>query len=437
MKRKNISLALLFALMFLLVASFTPAQAFTISDDDGGGDDTTTETENMEDHMSDMQVNMEDMHDNMHEIDEHRDMDGTVWIQTDIMTVTLDPKVPIYQYWYAGDENGSLARFMVGYMMIVEFEDANADGVYQPNETLSFAPLDAFEWSLQTGQVTNELDQVTELFASYTKGGLSYDSEDDWYKSWMPELGEDDSGDDSLALASDPEENDFAMYAGMTLRFYGHLYSEDYFGNVTDDFGVESNYTVAGGMELKVDIEIGNFPFLSNTSKVTILNYLREDIASSSEYEHCFKLHEDDGDYEVDSEDISDHHGIMFDDHDENHDGYDDDVQQLSFVDTLTNETRGLYTWLDKAIVTDLNGTETAVDVEASYWTDGKGLLLFLAYPNFDGGSILHDPSMRLIDTQSPIVTPSGVLNLPLETIGLIGIAAVIIVVAGLVIKRR
>ncbi|MGY5859279.1 MAG: hypothetical protein RTU63_07910 [Candidatus Thorarchaeota archaeon] len=423
MKRNNVSKVLLFGLMFLLVASLSPATAFTLSEDD----DTTTETED-DDGMHDM--------DDMHEIDEHRDSEGTVWIETDVMTVTLAPKMPVYQYWYAGDENGSLARFMVGYMMIVEFEDANADGVYQPNETISYAPLDAFEWSLQTGQVTNEVDEVTELFASYTKGGLSYNSEDDWYEDWMPEL-EEDEEEDPVALASEGEDNDFDKYSGMTLRFYGHIYTSDYFGNISDDFGEESNYTVEGGMELKVDIEIGNFPYMSNTSKVAVLNYLREDVASSDEYEHNFKLHEDYGDSEIDSDDISDDHGVEFEDHDEDNDGEDDDVQQLSFVDAITDETRGFYTWLDKAIVTDLNGTETAVDVEASYWTDGKGLLLFLAYPNFDGGSILHDPSMRLLDTQTPITQPSGVLNLPMETIALIGVAAAVIVVAALVVKRR
>ena len=422
MKRNNISKVLLLGLMFLLVASLSPATAFTLSDDDH----TETETEDDTESMHDM--------DDMHEIDEHRDSDGTVWIETDVMTFTLTPEMPIYQYWYAGDENGSLTRFMVGYMMIVEFEDANTDGVYQPNETISFAPLDAFEWSLQTGQVTNEADEITELFASYTKGGLSDDWEDDWYQDWMPELEEDE--EEPVVLASE-EDHDFAKYSGMTLRFYGHIYTSDYFGNITDDFGVESNYTVEGGMELKVDIEIGNFPFMSNTSKVAVLNYLREDVASSDEYDHCFKLHEDTGDHEIDSEDISDDHGVEFEDHDDDNDGEDDDVQQLSFVDAITNETRGLYTWLDKAIVTDLNGTKTAVDVEASYWTDGKGLLLFLAYPNFDGGSILHDPSMRLLDTQTPVIQPSGILNLPMETIALIGVAAAVIVVAGLVVKRR
>lgn len=425
MKRNNISKVLLFGLMFLLVASLSPATAFSHSDD------TTTKTA---DNMNMMDDDMDEMHDSMHDIDEHRDSEGTVWIETDVMTITLAPNMPIYQYWYAGDENGSLARFMVGYMMIVEFEDANADGVYQPNETISFAPLDAFDWSLQTGQVTNELNEVTEIFASYTKGGLSDNWDDSWYQDWMPEIESEE--EDPVALASD-DVSVFAEYSGMTLRFYGHIYSSDYLGNITDDFGVESNYTVAGGMELKVDIEIGNFPYMSNTSKVAVLNYLREDVASSGEYEHCFKLHENLGDNEVDSEDISDNHGVMFEDHDEDHNGEDDDIQQLSFVDAITNETRGLYSWLSKAIITDLNGTETAVDVEASYWTDGKGLLLFLAYPNFDGGSILHDPSMRLFDAGTPVIQPSGILNLPIEIIALIGIVAAVVVVAGLVMKRR
>jgi hypothetical protein len=409
--------------MFLLVASFAPATAFTPSDDDN-----TTETENETE-----TTHIEDSFDDAHELDEHRDSDGTVWIETDVMTVTLDPNLPVYQYWYAGDENGSLARFMISYMMIVEFEDSNGDGVYQPNETLAFAPLDAFEWSLQTGQITNEFNEVTEIFASYTKGGMSDERDDDWFKDWMPGYEE---VEDPLLLASD-DENDFnyTKFSGMTLRFYGHIYTSDYFGNISDDFGVEANYTVAGGMELKVDIEIGNFPFMSDTSKVAVLNYLKEDVASN--HEHSLRLHEDDGDYEIDSEDISDDHGVKFEDSDDNHDGKEDDIQQLSFVDGIANITRGFYSWLDKAIITSLNGTETAVDVDASYWTDGKGFLLFLAYPNFDGGSILHDPSMRLLDTGSPVIHQTGILNLPIEIIALIGVAAAVIVVVGLVIKRR
>ncbi|MBE0526108.1 MAG: hypothetical protein IH631_04150, partial [Candidatus Thorarchaeota archaeon] len=106
MKRNNVSKILLFGLMFLLIASLSPATTFALSEDD----DTTSETEDDTDSMHMMDDDMGDMH----EIDEHRDSEGTVWIEADVMTVTLAPNMAIYQYWFAGDENGSLARFMVG-----------------------------------------------------------------------------------------------------------------------------------------------------------------------------------------------------------------------------------------------------------------------------------------------------------------------------------
>ena len=428
--KHNVSKVLLLALMFLLLASFSPATAFSNSQ----GDDATTGTKRAQ---SDDNSTITD-DDDEHELDEHRDDDGTVWIETDIMTVTLSPEMPTYQYWYATDNNGSLARFMISFRMIVEFEDSNGDGVFQANETIAFAPLDAFEWSLQTGTITDSLDQVVEVFASYTKGGLSGEWEDGWFEDWMPELGDDEGDDNSTLLASDGESDyNFTRFSEMTLRFYGHIYTTDFEGNVTDDFGFQSNYTVAGGSELKVDIEIGNFPFLSNTSKIAVLNYMREDVASTDDSDYFFRLHEDDGDDEIESEDISDDHGTMFEDKDDDHDGEDDSIQQLSFVDDATNITRGFYTWLDNALMTYLNGSQVAVDVGASYWTDGNGLLLFLVYPNFDGGSILHDPSMRLLEGGAPTGGTSGILGLPIETIALIGVAAAIIVVAGLAIKRR
>ncbi|MFW9958293.1 MAG: hypothetical protein ACFFCT_09480 [Candidatus Odinarchaeota archaeon] len=424
MNKHNVSKIALLAIMFLLVASVPVSHAFTLSEDDDSTE-TTTETES---------THTETEHE--HAIEEHRDNDGTAWIQTDIMTATLSPHMPTYQFWYTSDNNGSLARFMVSFRMIVEFEDTNGDGVYQPNETLAFAPLDAFEWSLQIGAITDASNKVTEVYASYTKGGMSSEWEDDWFEDWMPGLNETD---DSSTFLADEGSNDynFSRFSDMTLRFYGHVYTSDYNGNITDDQGTQGNYTVAGGMELKVDVEIGNFPFISNMSKVAVLNYLREDVASNDDSDHAFELHDDYGEVEVHSEDVSGEHGTHLADQDSDHDGKDDSVQQLSLVDDVTNVTQGLYSWLDKAVMTYLNGSQAAVDVGASYWTDGNGLLLFLAYPNFDGGSITHDPSMRLLETGVPNTGSAGILGVPMETIALIGIAAAIIIVAGFAIKRR
>jgi hypothetical protein len=408
--------ALFFAMLFLLVSSIAPVNAFLTSDDDG----TPTETEPTHDD------------DDSHELEERRDDDGTAWIETDIITVMLNPELPSYQYWYTPDDNGSLARFMINFMMIVEFEDDNGDGVYQPNETLAFAPLDAFEWILKTGAITDKDGVNEEVYASYTKGGLSDDWEDDWFEEWMPgwEEEEEPEEDPLFLLASDEHENHtFSQFSDLTLQFYGHIYMDDYNGTVSDDKGVQVEYTVEGGVELKVDIEIGNFPFTSETSSVAILNYLREDVASSEDVNHYFILHEESGDDDHESEDEMDDLGEEFDD------VLDDDVQEISIVEGSTDETQGFYRWVDKAVVKHLNGSKEAVDVQASYWTDGEGLLLFLAYPNFNGGSIIHDPSVRLVESASPYVPPTPI-DLPVMTVA-IGSSIVILGAAGLILKRR
>ncbi|MFW9926368.1 MAG: hypothetical protein ACFFDM_06320 [Candidatus Thorarchaeota archaeon] len=407
--------ALLFAILFMLVLSTVQVNAFTTSDDDP----TTSETEDED-------------YDDSHEPEEYRDNDGRAWIQTDIMTVTLDPGMPSYQYWYTADENGSLARFMINFMMIVEFEDSNGDNVYQPSETLSFAPLDAFEWILKTGALTDKDGHNTEVYAAYTKGGLSDDWEDDWFKDWMPGYEEDSPEEEPILglLASGGEEdNNFSQFAELTLQFYAHVYMNDYNGTVTDDEGIKANYTVAGGVELKVDIEIGNFPYTSNTSSVAVLNYLREDVASSEDANHYFTLHEESGDDDHESEVEMEDLGEEFEDI------LDDDVQEISFVEASTDETRGFYRWLDKAVVTHLNGSKEAVEVAASYWTDGNGLLLFLAYPNFNGGSILHDPSVQLVEGASPYVPPTP-LDIPVMSVAIIS-SVIIVAAVGLTLKRR
>jgi hypothetical protein len=421
-KKQNVSKLAMLTMMFLLLVSVSHVAAFTPSDD-GGGDTTTTETT----HSTTTEAD--------HSVGQYRESDGSAWIQTDVMTAVLDPQQPTFQFWYTNNDNGSLARFMVSYRMIVEFQDLNGDGAYQPNETIAFAPLDAFEWSLQTGTITDANNKTTEVFASYTKGGLNNEWESDWYKGWMPGLNESESN--PASFADDSSSLNFTRFSGMTLRFYAHLYTSDHTANITDDSGIHGNYTIAGGSELKVDVEIGNFPFLSNTSKVAVLNYLRDDVASSHDSEHSFTVHENHGEVEVHSQDTSHDYGIPLVNQDSNHDGQDDSVQHLSLVDSAANLTQGLYTWLDKAVVTFLNGSQIAVNVDASFFTDGYGLLLFLAYPNFDGGSITHDPSMKLLVSGNPVQGSLWILGLPIETIALIGVAAAIIVVAGFAIRRR
>ncbi|MFW9800989.1 MAG: hypothetical protein ACFFD9_11175 [Candidatus Thorarchaeota archaeon] len=414
MKRHNLlKYAAMFAFFVLLLSPVRLASALgdSITPAD---DDTTGEDEHMGEHHAE------------HEPGHHRDQDGNVWIQTEIMTVKLDDDRPSFKFWYTTDTNGSIAKFEVNYPLIVEFEDQNGDGVYQVNETIAFVPLNAFEWSILTGTVVDSLGYNAEVYASYTKGGLR--SEMEWEDDWLPccEEGEENHthhlGDLNLT-----------NYLGMTVQFYSHIYMEDYNGTVTDDQGVKANYTVMGGVELKVDIEIGNFPFVSETSKIAVLTELEEDLAEQGEeHNHRFRMHEEYGDEDHDSEEAMEQLGEEFHDVDEDNDGLDDDVQGLSLVDASTDTTRGFYRWLDKAVISFPNGTDLAVDVGASYWTDGEHLFLFLAYPNFDGGSILHDPSMGVIEGAGP----SG-WQVPIDGTTIVIMGFVLIAAVGLVIRVR
>jgi len=409
-------------LLLVMAPLFVAAQPYNQGRGIQNKDDTTTTT-------GEETTTTTTGHEPEHEPQEQRDTDGTVWIQTDIMTVKLSPGMPKYQFWYTTDANGSRARFMVSYMMIVEFNDLNGDGVYQPNETLGFVPLQVFEWTLQTGTVKNQIGQNVEVYASYTKGGLRLDNMDDgWFRDWMPGYEGPGHHNDSM---SPEHQGNFTRFQDMTLRFYAHIYMKDYAGNVTDDAGVKANYTVLGGTELKVDIEIGNYPFLSNQSKIAVLNYLREDVASDTQSDYQFRLHEDHMEHEIQSENNTEHGmgaGEKF------HDIQGNNSQGLSLVDSAANVTRGFYRWVDKAVMTLNNGSKIAVDVGASYWTNGDGLLLFFAYPNFDGGSLMHDPSLGVIEGNSPVFTGFPWLSSGLLLgIGAVAAIAVIVVLA----KRR
>jgi hypothetical protein len=86
------------------------------------------------------------------------------------------------------------------------------------------------------------------------------------------------------------------------------------------------------------------------------------------------------------------------------------------------------------------NATEIAIDVEASFWTDGEGMLLFFAYENFDGGSLIHDPSIGLVGDEIIPATTTTQPPPPLPSPEILTVAAlVIIAVAGvaLAVRRR
>ncbi|MHA2229903.1 MAG: hypothetical protein ACXABL_11905 [Candidatus Thorarchaeota archaeon] len=346
------------------------------------------------------------------EPDHHMGHDGTVWVSTEVITIMANAEHPMFDFWFTRDTNGSMSRFLVNYNMLIEFEDLNEDDAFQSNEILYFAPLSAYEWTLQTGSVEDSEGVTTEVWLKYTKGGAV-----DGMGPGMPGM----PGMGHMTGLPDQFED-------VTMQIWAHIYLEDYEGTVTDDQGVRANFTVAGGSELKMDIEIGNFPFSNDNTSVAVQTILKENeaLGGPAQHHHMFQTRERIRNSTFTSNDnwtTTGGNETMF------HRMNNTCIQQIDFVNDNTGIADGFFSWVDQAVITWPGGDQEAVNVTASYAPTGMGLAaLYLAYPNFDGGTILHDPSIGLDESQAPAVT-SAVDPLLLAGIGVVALIAIIIVV--------
>ena len=107
------------------------------------------------------------------------------------------------------------------------------------------------------------------------------------------------------------------------------------------------------------------------------------------------------------------------------------DVQKIDFVDYEANVAQGFFSWIDKAVITWPGGDTEIVDVNATYVPTGVGLAVYLAYPNFDGGSILHDPSIGLYPEGTPLISE------PVDVVLISGIGAVALIAILIVVLKK
>ncbi len=346
--------------------------------------------------------------------EERRDTDGTYWINTDIITIMANGEIPMFNFWYAADDDGTHAKFSTSFVMIAEFEDLNEDGGFQTDEVLHFAPLSAYEWTLTTGTV-EEGGTVTEVWLKYTKSGVR--------STPMPDA----------APAALDGIGSYMRFQDTTIQIWGHIYLNDYDGEIRDDHGSHANYTVAGGSELKIDIEIGNFPFSSEDSMVTIQTLQREQVASGDSTpqvnRHRIETRERFRNTTLNSDmnwTTTGGNETRF----ESMNGT--NVQRVDFVDYETGIAQGFFSWVDKAVITWPGGATEAVDVNATYVPTGVGTAVYLSYPYFDNGSILHDPSIGLYPEGAPMISEP----IDLVLVGGIGVVAIVAVLIVMVRKK-
>ncbi|NWF96333.1 MAG: hypothetical protein HXY34_09330 [Candidatus Thorarchaeota archaeon] len=345
--------------------------------------------------------------------DHEKRQDGTVIITTDVVSIMANPQLPMFHFWFTADPNGTVTKFSLTYIMIVEFEDLNEDDTFQSNEVVHFASLAAYEWTVQSGSVVNN-GVTTEVWVKYTKGGARTGG-------MAP----------GAPPGAKPGSGSVSLFQGVTLQIWAHIYLNDYVGNVTDDAGIKAHYVVEGGSELKMDIEIGNFPFSSEHSMVALQTLLRENEAEGPQEpnRHRYMTRErtrnntgrSDVNWNSESGNETRFEGM-----------YGTDVQRIDLADTST--VLGFFSWLDVALVTLPGGSTEAVNVTASYVPTGNGLAVYLSYPNFDGGGVRHDPSIGLYESAVPS-TPFHFQDV--LVMAALGILVVCVVVAAVRARRH
>ena len=295
------------------------------------------------------------------------------------LTATFEgmaPKVTFY------DHNSMMRDIQqVNLRALIEFNDADHNGIFESNEAVTRAVLDEGRWT-HTG------------FYSLP-GGVG--------------VGINFTQADPMSL-----EGGRTLAAGSVV-----LIVKAY--NTTHTVTVNGQFVKVGTAELKFDVVINSWPFQNTTNMLA----LQVNMHSSSEH---YDLGEDSGTQTVDG---SHDEGTPVAEHQFHETSSVEQETKLSTGAITTSSTFGFFRFVNTATVTSPTGATSSVPVTASFKSEADNdggeketfMKLYLAYPNFQG-TLMHDPSIGL---------GSGFPTLYLIVVG----AAAAGLIAVVVIRRR
>jgi hypothetical protein len=268
---------------------------------------------------------------------------------TGSLTATFEGMVPKVTFY----DHNSMVRTeqKVNFRALIEFNDADHNGIFETNELVAKAVLDEGRWT-HTG------------FYSLSTGsgvGINFTQADPMVLV----------GGGTLPAGS----------VVLTVKAY----------NTTHTVTINGKPVTIGTAELKFDVVINSWPFQNTTNMLT----LQVNMHSSTE-------HFDNQGQDIDS---SHDEGAQTTEHQLHQTS---DVQQeLKFSSGLitTSSTVGDFRFVNTATVTSPSGATSSVPVTASFKSESENdagdretfMKLYLAYPYFAPGSTLvHDPSIGL-----------------------------------------
>ncbi len=308
------------------------------------------------------------------------DQGNRIVFTTGSLTATFEgmgPKVTFY------DHNSLMhVEQKVNFRALIEFNDADHNGVFESNELVAKAVLDEGQWT-HTGFYS---------LPSHAGVGINFTQ----------------AGPLSLGAGA-------PLPAGSVV-----LIVKAY--NTTQTVTVNGKPVTIVTAELKFDIVIKSWPFQNATNMLA----LQVNMHSSSEH---YDLDQDSGTQTVDG---SHDEGAQTAEHQFHETSAVEQETRLSSGLITTSSTIGFFRFVNTATVTSTSGATSSVPVTASYKSEFENdgadketfMKLYLAYPNFGTGILMHDPSIGF---------GSGIPTLYLIVAG----AAAAGLIAVVVIRRR
>jgi len=267
------------------------------------------------------------------------------------LTATFEGMVPKVTFY---DHNSMMRDTQqVNFRALIEFNDADHNGVFESNEAVARAVLDEGQWT-HTGFYN--LPGGTGVGINFTQASAM-----------------------SLGAGA-------PLPAGSVV-----LIVKAY--NTTQTVTVDGKPVTIHTAELKFDVVIKSWPFENATNMLA----LQVNMHSSSAH---YDLGEDSGTQTVDG---SNDEGATVAEHQFHETSNVEQETRLSTGTITTSSTIGFFRFVNMATVTSSSGTTTSVPVTASFKSEADNdagdkavfMKLYLAYPNFQG-TLVHDPSIGL-----------------------------------------
>jgi hypothetical protein len=273
----------------------------------------------------------------------------------------MGPKVKFY-------DHNALTRSeqQVNFRALIEFNDADHNGVFESSEAVARAVLDEGRWT-HTGFYS--LPGASGIGINFTLA-------------------------DPIVLSG----SHATLLAGSVI-----LVVKAY--NATQTITVDGKPVTITNAEIKVDFVVKNFPFTNNTNMLA----LQVNMHSSTEH---YDLEETTGAHTADG---THPEGTATTEHEFHQTTDVSQETKMSSGSITASSTVGLFRFVNKATITPPTGASYTVPVTASYKTETETdagetatfMKLYLAYPNYQG-TLVHDPSIGLSNTLPTLYLIAG-----------------------------